>query len=106
VQVECGHTGDAILVTEVLQLRLAPGIDDHVRECAISILGALSGAGSLVLHAEIGQSRIASHRSDELVTLQEVSMGEAHYEMTRYSQWRAEEREYRGYPGTPSNQTL
>ena len=68
--VELGTLGDtdAVPVAEVLELRLAPGIDEFVSQGGIGSLGAGRGARELLLGAEVGEARVASHRGDQLVT--------------------------------------
>lgn len=63
------RTGNSILVRKLLQLRLAPGIDELVSECCIRSLGAGCGTGKLLLRLEVGQTRVAADRGDEFVTL-------------------------------------
>lgn len=70
-------TVDAVLVAELLELRLVPSIDDLVGQAVISGLGACLGAGSLLLHAQIGKTRVAANRSDELVTSRRLGSGNA-----------------------------
>lgn len=62
--------GNPVLVTEVLELGLAPGIDELVGQGCISSLGAGGGTGLLFLHAEIGKAGVAANSSDKLVSLQ------------------------------------
>lgn len=63
------HTFDAVLVTEVLQLRLTPAIDDHVGERLVRRLGTCSGASGLVLHFQVRDPRVTANRGNKLVAL-------------------------------------
>lgn len=66
----CLFTVDCVLVTELLQLRLAPGIDDLVGERGVSGVGACGSGVLLVLQSEVGEARVATNRGNQLVTLQ------------------------------------
>ena len=58
---------DAVPVAEVLELRLAPGVDEFVSQSGIGSRGAGRGGRKLVLGAEVGEPRVAAYRRDQLV---------------------------------------
>jgi hypothetical protein len=63
-----GHI-DAVLVRELLQLRLAPGVNDLVGQIVVDALGLGLGGVECVLRLQVGEARIAANRCNELVTL-------------------------------------
>lgn len=60
--------GNAVCVAELLELRLAPGVDELVGQSSIGLLGASSGTSLLLLSLEVGEARVAADRGDQLVT--------------------------------------
>lgn len=60
--------GDAVGVAELLELRLAPGVDELVGQSCISLLGASGGTGLLLLRLEVGKTRVAADRGNQLIT--------------------------------------
>ena len=68
---------DSVPVTEVLELRLAPGVDELVSQGGIGSFGAGRGARELVLGAEIGEPRVAAYRRDQLVPSGDLGSGKS-----------------------------
>ena len=66
-------TIDAVLVAEVLEIRLAPAIDNSVRQAFVHSPGVGVSAVQLVVQLEIGETRVAADLGDQLVTLGTVS---------------------------------
>lgn len=63
------RTCDAVLVAELLELRLAPRVNELVGERSVGVLCALLGARRLLLHAQVGQAGIAADQRNKLVSL-------------------------------------
>lgn len=63
------RTIDAVLVAELLELRLAPRVNELVSQGSISVLGGLLGALALLLHAQVSETRVAANRGDKFITL-------------------------------------
>lgn len=60
-KIERGPTIDTVLVTEFLQLRLAPRIDEFVSQGGIGLLCLGAGRLRLCLRAQVGQTRVATN---------------------------------------------
>jgi len=60
--------GDTVLVGKLLELRLAPGVNDLVGQSGIGSIGTGGSRRSLVLRLQVGDARVAADRGDELVT--------------------------------------
>lgn len=59
---------NVVLVGELLQLGLAPCIDDLVGESGVSSVGAGRGRRGLVLSSQVSETGVSADRGDELVT--------------------------------------
>jgi hypothetical protein len=68
---------DAVLVAELLELRLAPGVDKLVGESRICLLGARGRTSLLLLGLEGGKARVAANRGDQLVTSAGLRSGDS-----------------------------
>lgn len=69
--VDLGALGniDAVLVAELLELRLIPRVNEFVAHAVVGSLGVGLGTGRCLLHSEVGQAGVAADRGDELVAL-------------------------------------
>lgn len=60
--------GDAVSVAELLELGLAPGVDELVGQSGVGLLGTGAGTGLLLLSLEVGEARVAADGGDQLIT--------------------------------------
>lgn len=64
------HTRNAVLVSELLELRLAPSVNDHIGQSGVCLLSRGRSAGGLLLSLEVSKARVAADGGNELVALQ------------------------------------
>jgi hypothetical protein len=62
-------TIDAVLVAKLLELRLAPGVDQFVSQRGVGVLDALLGGLGLFLGAQICEARVTADGGNEFVAL-------------------------------------